>query len=162
MANIDARKDTGTNGSAWNTHRTNVVQRYIGVDTDNYKGTTGVTDAGFYINDVGAGDTVQILNIPAGTFVSDLRVEVLQLGTGNLSVGDSSSGTVFVSAQSIGSTGYIATMAATSKFYATANYILLTFASANDGTTASQMPILKVSAVFVDHSTKAPAATFDP
>jgi hypothetical protein len=156
MATIDLRKD-GTTGFAGHRPRSGVVYRKLSVSTANYN--NGTSNTGFMLNAAAAGDVVQILNIPAGCYVADLRVEVLTAGTGTISVGDSSSGTVYVSAQSCASTGFIGTMAATSKFYSAASDIRITFASANDGVTASQTPVIKVTALLVDHTDHPPATT---
>jgi hypothetical protein len=156
MANYDLRKD-GTTNFPTARPRTGVLYRKVSVNTSNYS-PTSATNGGFMLQSVGAGDTVQIMNIPAGTFVSDIRVEVLTVGTGNLSVGDSGSATQWVSAQSLGSTGFV-TMAATSKFYSAADYVKLTYVSANDGVSASQTPVIKVTVEVVDHTDHPPATT---
>jgi hypothetical protein len=163
MSTIDARKDSSTGWGTVARPAARVVQRTLSVNVGNYKGTTGASNAGYMINAVGAGDVVQILNIPAGTLVLDVRCDVLTVGTGNLSVGDSGSGTQYMAATSCASTGAKA-MAATpgSKFYASADDIRLTFASANDGTTTNQTPVIKVTALLVDMSNHAPAQTFTP
>ena len=162
MAAIDIRKDSASAVGGVQRPRVNVIQRNVSVDVDNYKGTAGTSNGGYMLNAVGAGDTVKIINIPAGTLVLHVQCEVLTLGTGNLSVGDSGSGTQWMAATSIGSTGYKTAATTTPKLYSSDDYILLTFASANDGTSASQTPEVKITVVAADYNNYPPATTFTP
>jgi hypothetical protein len=175
MANYDLRKDSSTGFGAVARPRLFVTQRTLSVNATNYvvPGTSvtsnaitlaqSVTSNPYNLRTVGAGDTVQLVSVPAGALVLDVRLEVLTLGTGNLSVGDSSSATKFMAATSIGSTGF-KTMAATPgiAFYSTADYIYVTFASANDGATTSQTPVVKLTVIWADHSNHREAQTFVP
>lgn len=139
-----------------------VMQRRVSVLATNYAGPWG-TNTSFNPTAVGAGDTFKVMTLPSGVLVLDVRLQVNTLGVGNLSVGDSGSGTQYMAATSIASTGF-KTMAATPgiKMYTAADYILLTYASANDGATAGQLPVVTVSVSYIDYNTYAEATTFTP
>jgi len=162
MTAYDIRKDSASAVGGVQRPRVNVVQRNVSVDVDNYSGVAGTTNGGFNLNSVGAGDTVKIINIPAGTLVLHVQCEVLTLGVGNLSVGDSSSGTQWMAATAITSTGFKTAATTTPKLYTADDYILLTYASANDGTTSGQTPEVKITVVAADYNNYPPATTFTP
>jgi hypothetical protein len=161
MATIDATFGTASNGFAWGNSRIAVVQRTLKVDATAYKGPTGVSNAGYYVNALEAGDIVQVIDVPAGSYLLDIQLEIVTAGTGVIEVGDEDDDDRFLASGDLTTTG-VATMTARSRLFTDDDAIAIKFESANDGATASQLPEVVVTAVFIDLNNKTPAATFTP